>query len=114
MQIRTVNLEEGMPTVKEAKQLLEASFKNAKSNKIKILKLIHGYGSSGHGGKIKIHILKLLAEKKAQNIIQNFITGDKWSIFNESCRKAIDKCSALSKDSDLEKFNIGVTIVIMR
>lgn len=113
MQIRIINLEEGMPTVKEAKQMLEIALKNAKNNKIKILKLIHGYGSSGNGGKIRIHILKLLSEKKTKNIIKDFITGDKWSIFNEPCRRAIDKCPELSKDPDLSKFNTGITIIIL-
>jgi hypothetical protein len=39
--------------------------------------------------------------------------GEKWSIFDANSRKAIEMVPALSGDPDLERWNRGVTIVII-
>jgi hypothetical protein len=111
--LRTLNLEEGLPYVKDALQILEQEFIHAKNAKIKALKLIHGYGSTGVGGKIRKAVLNLLTEKKIKNQITDFVPGDQWSIFNATTRGLIDTCPEVSKDKDLEKCNIGMTIVIL-
>jgi hypothetical protein len=113
MGFKTINLEEGMPLVHEAIKILEDAIKQARKNKIKALKLIHGYGSSGVGGRIRRGVLKNLEEKKQSGQIQDYIKGEQWSIFNAQARSIMDDCPALSKDGDLDKFNIGITIVIL-
>ena len=114
MGVKIINLEEGLPTVQEAKLILEQELVRARKAKVKTLKLIHGYGSKGTGGKIRTAIIRLLTEKKNRNEIRDFIPGDKWSIFNKTSRSVIDVCPVMSKDSDLENCNIGITIVIMK
>ena len=54
--ILTINLEQGMPTVEQAKQRLIAELGRARASGTKAVKLIHGYGSSGVGGKLRIGI----------------------------------------------------------
>ena len=49
MEVYTVNLEEGMPYVDEALEHLEKSLRRAKNGGCKVVKFIHGYGSSGKG-----------------------------------------------------------------
>ena len=41
-----VNLEAGMPTVATAQSLLSQSLRTAKANGTRLVKLIHGYGST--------------------------------------------------------------------
>jgi DNA-nicking Smr family endonuclease len=49
---RTYNVEAGMPTLDEARRLVIEEIKRAKREKMKVLKVIHGYGSSGKGGAL--------------------------------------------------------------
>ena len=60
----TVNLEEGMPTVTQAQSRLIAEMGRARAAGAKAVKLIHGYGSSGVGGKLKISVRQFLNAKK--------------------------------------------------
>ena len=51
--IKTINLKKGMPFVDEALDTLSVELDLARSQGVKVLRVIHGYGSSGTGGKIK-------------------------------------------------------------
>ena len=48
--LRTYNVEAGLPTLDEARRLVIEEIKRAKREGMKVLKVIHGYGSSGQGG----------------------------------------------------------------
>lgn len=65
--IKTINLEYGNPTVDEARRHLHNELRKTENSKM-TLRLIHGYGSSGKGGAIRIALVKtlnkLLREKK--------------------------------------------------
>ena len=51
---KIVNLEYGRPTVETALVRLNTEIANARSEQIRVVTLIHGYGSSGKGGKIRV------------------------------------------------------------
>lgn len=53
MQVREINIEEGIPTCDEAMDYLKSSVKLAKQNKHKCILVIHGYGSSEKGEIIR-------------------------------------------------------------
>ena len=59
-----VNLEAGMPTVATAQSLLSQSLRTAKANGTRLVKLIHGYGSTGKGGAIRGAVRRELADRK--------------------------------------------------
>ncbi len=113
-QLRTVNLEQGMPQVAQALRRLDGELYTSKRMGAAVTKLIHGYGSSGVGGKIRVAVRKELAARKAKGEIADFIPGEEFSIFNESTRRAIIKCEALRQDQDLERYNNGVTFVVSK
>ena len=52
------------------------ALRSAKANRVKVLKLIHGYGSSGRGGAIRADVLAQLARKKRAGQIQEFVRGE--------------------------------------
>ena len=54
--VRVLNLEQGMPTVEEALSRLRLEIQRLKSEGAKAAKLIHGYGSTGRGGKICVGV----------------------------------------------------------
>ena len=52
--LREVDLERGMPTVRAALQQLSFELWRGRSLGCAAVKLIHGYGSSGKGGRIRV------------------------------------------------------------
>jgi len=111
---KTVNLELGMPTVQQAKARLNLEMQRAASEKTVVMKLIHGYGSSGTGGRLRTEIRKHLLTLQRTGRIKLFIAGEDWNIFDEKSRRILDCCHEMSKDRDLGKFNLGITIVLLK
>jgi hypothetical protein len=48
----TLNLEAGFPTVDEVRRRLVSEVQSAKARGVRVIKVIHGWGSSGEGGKM--------------------------------------------------------------
>lgn len=110
---REINLEEGKPFVDAAIRRLTFELKQSDRMGIRVLKIIHGYGSSGTGGKIRVEARRYLERLVAKREIEAFIPGEKFSIFDEHTRKALQLCQELRKDRDLERHNNGVTFIIL-
>jgi hypothetical protein len=111
--IKTVNLESGMPTVAMAAKLLDFELTTARKQGVSVLKIIHGYGSSGTGGRLKSALRKIISEKHEKGAIRAFVPGDKWSIFGQNARSILEQCNELRNDSDLENYNNGITIILL-
>ena len=94
--VRTINLKTGMPTVPEALQHLERELARARQAGCAVLKLIHGYGSSGTGGEIRACIF-----------------GEDWARSDEQAWALIKARPELKQDTDLGKRNLGITIVVL-
>jgi hypothetical protein len=111
--IRTVNLEEGLPSINEALAKLAREIGVAKKEGVFALKLIHGYGSSGVGGDIRIAVQKRLHELRADHQIHDYIFGEDWTISHETTWKLARAHPELKHDRDLGKKNLGITIVLL-
>lgn len=111
--LREVNLEAGMPLVDQAIQRLTLEIRRSRSMGCTVLKIIHGYGSSGTGGKIRTASRKYLAGLKDRGEIKDFIKGEAFSIFEEPTRQAFSRCDPLRRDSDLDRYNNGVTFIVL-
>ena len=111
--MREVDLKYDMPTVDDAIRRVTYNIRNAGSLGVTAVKFIHGYGSSGKGGAIRTETRKYLERQKMQGHIKDYITGESFSIFDEATRKAFLACDELRRDSDIERHNNGVTIVIL-
>ena len=59
---RELNLELGWPTVDQALRRLDAELEAARKMNTPLMKLIHGYGSSGKGGRIRARRLHYCPE----------------------------------------------------
>jgi hypothetical protein len=111
--LHTVNLERGLPTVDEARQRLRAELESARARRVSALKLIHGYGSSGVGGKLKDALRVSLKNLRNKGDIAAFVAGERWTISEPLAREILDRCPALGRDSDLNRYNDGITIVLL-
>ncbi|MDR2932724.1 MAG: Smr/MutS family protein [Oscillospiraceae bacterium] len=108
-----INLEDGMPSVENARLKLDQALRTAKARRYTAMKIIHGYGSSGKGGAIKRDVQSYLAGKKRQNIVREFVKGEDFTPFNAACRTMIDQCPDLSHDIDYSRGNDGITMVLL-
>lgn len=111
--LREVNIKEDMPTASDAIKRVTFNVQRSKALGYTALKIIHGYGSTGKGGKIRTETRRYLADLKAKRVIKDFIPGEDFSIFNEATRNAFTACGELRRDSDLERSNNGVTIIVL-
>lgn len=110
---KVVNIEDGMPTVDEARKRLLLELKKAKQQGLLCLKIIHGYGSTGVGGKLKPALHKSLSLRVKEGSIRAFVPGEKWSVFNDLSLEILNVCQVMNKDNDLEKANPGISIVLL-
>jgi hypothetical protein len=111
--IKTVNLKSDMPLVREALQRLDRELALARQDKVALLKLIHGYGSTGAGGEIRIAVQERLLELAQSGQIRAYIFGENWSKSDEQTWRLLQAQPALKTDSDLGRGNRGITIVLL-
>lgn len=111
--LKEVNIKYDMPTADDAVKRITYNIRNGKALGASAIKIIHGYGSSGKGGKIRIQALKYLEDQKKKGYIRDYIPGDRFSIFDLSTLEAFKACSELRNDPDLEMHNNGITIVVL-
>lgn len=114
MAIRELNLEQGRPTVDQALGWLEAELNAARKMNTPLMKLIHGYGSSGKGGRIRTASRRYLEEAVVQGRIVAYLPGERFSIFDDTARRAMQQYPQLRQDRDLDRENRGVTFVFLR
>ncbi len=111
--LKVVNLELNRPTVPLAVSLLEDAIRIGRREAFAAMKIIHGYGSTGIGGDIRVAVQKMLAQKQVSGEIRAFIPGEDWRISNESAWKILQANRALKNDSDLNRGNKGISIVVL-
>jgi len=111
--LREVNLKSDMPTANDAIRRITYNIKNAGAFGVTAIKLIHGYGSTGKGGAIRVEARKYLERQKQRGQIKDYIKGEDFSIFDEPTRNAFAICGELRRDCDIERHNNGITIVIL-
>ena len=102
-----------MPEVREALQRLNREILSARQSKITLLKLVHGYGSTGAGGDIRIAVQRQLVEMARNGQIRGCIFGEDWSKSDDAAWKLLQAHLELKNDSDLGRCNRGITIVIL-
>lgn len=106
-------LKEGNPTAEEAFKRLRNELVRMRQSGIKLVRVVHGYGSSGRGGEIKRQIpfeLKLLVN---DGRIESFISGEKFNCFNTEAVDLVNRFTELKKDPDYRFENPGMTIVVL-
>jgi hypothetical protein len=112
--VLTFNVEAGLPTLDEARRLVIDEIKRAKGAGARVLKVIHGYGSSGKGGALCVGLRKSFRLRKKEGVIRGFIEGEDFTIFNETVLALLEAVPELRGDSDLGAINEGVTVLWLK
>jgi len=111
--IKTVNLKSDRPTVHQALQRLDREITGARQQNHRLLKVIHGYGSTGAGGDIRIAVQKRLHELVEAGHIAGCVFGEEWSKSSEEVWRMLQAHPELKQDPDLGRRNVGITIVVL-
>ena len=111
--MKTYNLKQNFPTQLEAGKKLSEIIQSSKSQNLKVIKVIHGYGSTGVGGTLKHSIRRSLRNRRKKKEIKAFIPGD---AFYEMLGfdEVINEYKHLIKhDRDYGRNNEGITYIIL-
>ena len=111
--MKTVVIKEGMPSIEQARARLSSELRIAQRDGFKVLKLVHGYGSSGIGGDLRIALQSTLRQMAQKHEILDCIFGECWRTSDERAWELLKKMPELKSDSDLGKGNRGITLVVL-
>lgn len=103
-----------MPTLDEARRLVIDAIKRARREHVRVLKIIHGYGSSGTGGALCHGLRKSFALRKKEGVIKDFIPGEDFSIFDNTVLTLLNAVPELRGDPSLNDTNEGITILWLK
>jgi hypothetical protein len=109
--IKIIDLEEGIPKVEQARLRMQHELQTARKQGYAAVKLIHGYGSSGVGGALRIELQKDLERQARAAGIKCFIAGENWRVSDETTWELLKRYPEWKQDSDLGKGNKGISIV---
>jgi hypothetical protein len=102
-----------MPPVHEALARLDRALALARQDGAKFLKLIHGYGSTGAGGDIRIAVQRRLRGLADSGQIRACIFGENWSRSNDEAWQLLQSHPTLKSDPHLGRHNQGITVVVL-
>lgn len=109
--VRSVNLEQGMPAVEVGMERLERALLSAGHEGVQLLRVIHGYGSTGCGGKLKKACRTLLKQKAALKQIRGFLPGESYSRSTSAGKALIRRHPSLGRTEYMDRGNAGITFV---
>lgn len=102
-----------MPPVPVALRRMRAALDLARGARVPALKLIHGYGSTGRGGKIRAQARRELRRMMEAGEIREIVPGERFSPFEPEGLRAVTLCYAITRDEDYQKNNPGITVVVL-
>ena len=110
---KTVNLERGRPPAETALRRLLIEVETARREGVKLLTLIHGYGSTGKGGVIRDECRKALDYMRLKKEISDYIPGEECSSKAGPAKSLIRRYPQLARDRNFRIKNPGITIVLL-
>jgi hypothetical protein len=104
-------LEAGLPTVEQALKRLERDLREARACEAKVVRVIHGYGSSGRGGKIRDAVRRELGRKLARGEVRAVVPGENYSPTTNAGRDLLSRFKELQPTERSDSSNPGLTII---
>lgn len=110
--VRDLDLESGLPTVAEALRRLEAQLDRARADGVRVVRVIHGWGSaSGGGGRIRAAARDWLQRQHESRRIRFLLPGDQYSGTTPGGRDFLRRHPALRPAENSDRGNPGITFV---
>lgn len=109
--MKTINIEYGHPTCDEAMVYLKSALLTERKLGTKNVKIVHGYGSNGVGGKIKNAVYSDMRRYVSNGTIRMFCVGERFDSNHEEGIRISTRYPNVKSDSDWNRGNSGITIV---
>ena len=109
--MRAVNLEAGFPSVEEARRRLLTELEAARKSGVRLLKVVHGWGSSGEGGRLGPAIRRSLRLRVKDGRVSLLVAGERFSSDSNEGRELALRHPAVRSDRDWNRANPGITVV---
>lgn len=109
--VLTLNLEHGKPIVADALERLDREIAAARMKQVRLIRVIHGWGSSGSGGAIKAAVQVHLQSLVRKGSIRAFTPGDAYSDHYNSGRHLLSAYPSLRASLRTDRENPGITFV---
>jgi len=109
-----INLEAGGPTAEEALERLTQQVRAASEAGIRALIVIHGYGSSGSGGKIKWVVRDALENNYFSDRVDEYYFGEDLGLGSSGYQAVMKRRASLKQHlSQFKIGNAGMTVLLM-
>jgi hypothetical protein len=109
--ILTVNIEARLPTVEEGVERLRDCLRDARRNKVRVLRVIHGWGSSGSGGRLREACRSLLTRELKAQRLKRVVPGEEYALTTVAGRALIAAFKELRSSERSDAYNPGITMV---
>lgn len=109
--MHTINLKAGLPTVDEARRRLLTAMTSARSKGVRVMKIIHGWGSSGEGGTLGPAVRRSLRLRVKEGRAVLVVPGERFSSDTVEGRELGQRHPSVRRDPDFNRSNPGITIV---
>lgn len=109
-----INIKQGSPYVEEALEQLTEQLRKCVELGIKAIVLIHGYGSSGEGGRIKWAIQDALESNRYADRVEEYFFGENVAYGSDSYHVLLKRRPGLKRY--LKRFkegNAGMTVLLL-
>ncbi len=109
--LRTLNLKDGLPSRDEALKRMELGLERARREGFSLVRIVHGYGSSGIGGSIREVVRLRCARMIREGKLRNVIHGDDYGTPSSPSHGLIKRYPYLKKTVRTDSRNPGITFV---
>jgi hypothetical protein len=109
--VPTINVKEGMPTVAAALQHLQNGLQTQRMVGARVVRVVHGWGSTGHGGAIGQAVRRQLAALHQHGGVRSVVPGEDYSELGDAARGLLERHPALRSALGTDRLNRGITIV---
>jgi len=108
------SLKHGGPTAEEAIERLTKFLRRASEVGLKAVILIHGYGSSGEGGKIKWAVHNALANHYFSDRVDEYYFGEEVAYGSDSYHELLRRRPSLKTHlKHFKEGNAGMTVLLL-
>jgi len=103
-----------MPTCEQAKKKINSILFKANYEQTKVIKIIHGYGSSGKGGELRYCLREYFQQLCMKGRMKFYVSGEDFSRINSKGKKLLTQFPKVSQDKDLNRSNRGITFIVIQ
>ena len=113
-QIQTINLEINMPSAEEALERFHLQIEKLRSKGLRVVKVIHGHGSSGKGGTIRQAFRNAMEYGQWRESVIDVYYGEMLSPQSLSFQELTKTYPAIKKSITKDIYNnLGITLLIL-